>query len=128
FEELHDAAQAQVMLHTAGSKADVSIRQIMPMARRGVSVVSSCEELLVPSLRAPHLAAELDAVCKQNNARVLGTGVNPGFVMGLLPICLTGVSRTVEHIYAERVVNASTRREPLQRKIGSGKDPDEMRR
>jgi 4-hydroxy-tetrahydrodipicolinate reductase len=128
FEELHDAAQAQVVIHTAGSKAEASIRQILPMARRGVSVVSSCEELLVPALRAPQLAAELDAVCKQHNARVLGTGVNPGFVMDLLPICLTGVSRTVEHIYAERVVNATTRREPLQRKIGSGKDPDEMRR
>jgi len=63
-----------------------------------------------------------------HGARVLGTGVNPGFVMDLLPICMTGVSRTVEHIYVERVVNASTRREPLQRKIGSGLDPDEMRR
>jgi 4-hydroxy-tetrahydrodipicolinate reductase len=128
FDELYEVAKPQVVLHTAGSKADVSIGQIMPMAQRGVSAVSSCEELLVPKFRAPKLAEELDAVCKKNGARVLGTGVNPGFVMDLLPICMTGVSRTVEHIYCERVVNATTRRQPLQKKIGSGMDPDEMRR
>lgn len=128
FDELWEAAKPQVILHTAGSKADVSIGQIKPMAERGVSVVSSCEELLVPKFRAPKLADELDAICKKTGSRVLGTGVNPGFVMDLLPICMTGVSRTVEHIYCERVVNATTRREPLQRKIGSGMEPDEMRK
>jgi 4-hydroxy-tetrahydrodipicolinate reductase len=128
FEELAEKNKPDVILHTAGSKADISIAQIKPMAQRGVSVVSSCEELLVPKFRAPKLADELDAICKQNNARVLGTGVNPGFVMDVLPVCMTGVSRTVEHIYCERVVNATTRRQPLQKKIGSGMDPDEMRR
>src|SRR5688500_18277911 len=128
FEELAEKNKPQVVLHTAGSKADVSILQIMPMAQQGVSVVSSCEELLVPKFRAPKLADELDAVCRKNGSRVLGTGVNPGFVMDVLPVCMTGVSRTVEHIYAERVVNATTRRMPLQRKIGSGMEPDEMRR
>lgn len=128
FDELYEVAKPQVVLHTAGSKADVSIQQIMPMAQQGVSAVSSCEELLVPKFRAPKLAEELDAVCKKKNARVLGTGVNPGFVMDLLPICMTGVSRTVGHIYCERVVNATTRRQPLQKKIGSGMDPGEMRR
>lgn len=58
----------------------------------------------------------------------MATGVNPGFVMDLLPICLTGVSRDVQAIRAERVVNASTRRMPLQQKIGSGLDPAEFER
>jgi 4-hydroxy-tetrahydrodipicolinate reductase len=128
FEELAEKAKPDVVLHTAGSKADVSIQQIKPMAQQGVSVVSSCEELLVPSFRAPKLAEELDAICKKSGARVLGTGVNPGFVMDVLPVCMTGVSRTVEHIYCERMVNATTRRQPLQKKIGSGLEPDEMRR
>lgn len=128
FAELADRAKPDVVLHTAGSKADVAIGQITPMAERGVSVVSSCEELLVPRFRAPQLADALDALCRRTGARVLGTGVNPGFVMDVLPVCLTGVSRTVDHIYVERVVDASTRRMPLQKKIGSGLQPDEMRR
>jgi 2,4-diaminopentanoate dehydrogenase len=128
FEELAKKSKPDIVLHTAGSKADAAIQQIKPMAEQGVSVVSSCEELLVPKFRAPKLAEELDAICRKHDARVLGTGVNPGFVMDVLPVCMTGVSRTVAHIYCERVVNASTRREPLQKKIGSGMDPDEMRR
>jgi 4-hydroxy-tetrahydrodipicolinate reductase len=47
--------------------------------------------------------------------------------MDILPICLTGVSREVKSIYVERVVNASTRRQPLQAKIGSGQNPDDFK-
>jgi 4-hydroxy-tetrahydrodipicolinate reductase len=54
--------------------------------------------------------------------------VNPGFVMDVLPICLSGVACTVEEIHVQRVVNASTRRMPLQKKIGSGMPPEEFRK
>jgi 4-hydroxy-tetrahydrodipicolinate reductase len=128
LEELVDCARADVIFHTAVSRFKDAFAQIEPMARRGISVVSSCEELLFPRLREPRLAAKLDAVCKKHGARVIGTGVNPGFVMDLLPICLTGVSRGVRAVHVQRVVNASTRRAPLQRKIGSGLPPAEFRR
>ncbi|HZZ41808.1 MAG TPA: hypothetical protein VFE58_02635 [Tepidisphaeraceae bacterium] len=128
FDELWEQGKPDVVFHTAGSKADISIQQIIPMAERGVSVSSSCEELLYPWLRAPKQADQLNEVCKKHGARVVGTGVNPGFVMDVLPVTMTGVSRTVERIYVERVVNASTRRMPLQKKIGSGMDPEEMKR
>jgi 4-hydroxy-tetrahydrodipicolinate reductase len=127
FDALWQHARPDVILHTAGSKAALSIEQIKPLVRAGVSVVSTCEELLYPQLRAPEAAAELDELCKRNNARVVATGVNPGFVLDVLPVTLTGVSRRVTGIYGERVVNASTRRMPLQKKIGSGMDPDQFR-
>ena len=127
FDALWSEAQPQVVLHTAGSKAEEAIKQIEPMARRGVSVISSCEELLYPQLRAPQAAETLDRLCREKGARVVGTGVNPGFVMDVLPVFMTGVSRNVESIYGERVVNASTRRMPLQKKIGSGLDPEHFR-
>jgi hypothetical protein len=93
-----------------------------------VSVASTCEELLFPRLRAADAAAKLNALCRETGARVVGTGVNPGFVMDVLPVCITGVSRSVRSIRVERVVDASTRREPLQRKIGSGMAPEDFRR
>jgi hypothetical protein len=129
FDKLCERATVpQIVLHTAGSKAHVSIEQILPIASRGVSVASTCEELLFPKLRAAESAAALDKVCRDKNARVVATGVNPGFVMDVLPVCMTGVSRSVKSIYVERVVDASTRRGPLQRKIGSGMNPDDFRR
>lgn len=128
LEELLKHARPDIIFHTAVSKFKAAYAQIEPMARRGISVVSSCEELLYPPLRDPKLAKALDRVCKRSGARVIGTGVNPGFVMDLLPLCLTGVSCTVQAVHIQRVVNASTRREPLQRKIGSGMPPAEFRR
>jgi hypothetical protein len=128
LEELIAHAKPDLIFHTAVSKFKDAFTQLEPMARQGISVVSSCEELLYPQLREPKLAARLNQLCQANGARVVGTGVNPGFVMDLLPICLTGVSREVRAVHVQRVVDASSRREPLQRKIGSGWPPAEFRR
>lgn len=116
-----------VVLHTAGSSAAASFVQMKPALERGISVASTCEELIFPALKTPDLARDYDDLCRRTGARIAGTGVNPGFVMDILPICLTGVSREVTSIYVERVVNASTRRQPLQAKIGSGQNPDDFR-
>ena len=126
--ELVACGQPDIIFHTAVSRFKDAFVQIEPMARRGISVVSSSEELLFPRLREPKLAAKLDKLCRKTGARIIGTGVNPGFVMDVLAICLTGVSREVRAIHIQRVVNASTRRAPLQKKIGSGLPPEEFRR
>ncbi len=128
LEALLAAGRPDVIFHTSVSKLAAACSQIEPIARQGISVVSSCEELLFPQLRDPGLAARLDQVCKTGGARVLGTGVNPGFVMDVLPVCLTGVCRSVRAVHVQRVVNASTRRGPLQKKIGSGLLPAEFER
>jgi 2,4-diaminopentanoate dehydrogenase len=121
-------AKPDIIFHTAVSRFRDAFPQIEPMARQGISVVSSCEELLFPQFREPGLAAKLDRVCKRAGARVVGTGVNPGFVMDVLPVLMTGVSREVRAVHVQRVVNASTRRAPLQKKIGSGWPPAKFRR
>ena len=128
LEALVAAGRPDVIFHTAVSKLAPACSQIEPMIRQRINVVSSCEELLFPRFRDPGLAARLDRFCRRHGVRVNGTGVNPGFVMDLLPVCLTGVSRSVSAVHIQRVVNASTRREPLQRKIGSGLPPAEFRR
>ncbi len=121
------AVQPDVVLHTAGSSAAGSLAEMRPLLERGLSVVSTCEELIFPALNHAALTQEYDALCRRHGARIVGTGVNPGFVMDVLPICLTGVSRQVDSIHVARVVNASTRRQPLQAKIGSGQNPAEFR-
>lgn len=128
LEELVAKGAPSVILHTAVSRVRDAFPQIEPMVRQGISVVSSCEELLFPQLREPELAVKLDKACKDGKAHVLGTGVNPGFVMDVLPVCLSGVCRSVQAVHVQRVVNASTRRGPLQKKIGSGLAPAEFER
>lgn len=122
LEELFREAPPEVILHTASSSAAASLAQLRPALELGVNVVSTCEELIFPALRSPALAKEYDALCRHAGARLVATGVNPGFVMDVLPVCLTGVCRTVDSILVQRVVDASTRRQSLQAKIGSGQE------
>ena len=124
-EALAEPTDVVVALTTSDAAAMLPI--VSAAAARGTHVVSSCEDLAFARLATPELANRIDTIARAAGIVVLGTGVNPGFVMDVLPICMTGVSRTVEHIYVERVVNATTRREPLQRKIGSGMDPKYVR-
>ena len=66
------------------------------------------------------------ALLKQ--AVVLGTGVNPGFVMDTIVLAATAPCLDVHSIRVDRVVDASTRREPLQRKVGAGMSQSDFRR
>lgn len=120
--------EPDLIFHTAVSRFVAAYDQLEWIAARGIDVVSSCEELLFPWLSEPKLAARLDRLCRRSGARLVGTGVNPGFVMDFLPLCLTTISREIRAIHVRRVVNASRRREPLQRKIGSGLPPKEFER
>jgi 4-hydroxy-tetrahydrodipicolinate reductase len=68
----------------------------------------------------------LQKAARTANVTLLGTGVNPGFVMDKLPLTLTAVCQEVKSIEVHRVVNASLRREPLQRKVGAGQTREEF--
>lgn len=126
FDDLAHSVSVDAVLHTAGSRASISLQQMSPMIEKGLAVVSSCEELLYPTLRAPEESMAANQRCLETGARILGTGINPGFVLDVLPVCLSGVCAEVRGVYGERVVDASTRRQPLQKKVGSGLSPEEF--
>jgi hypothetical protein len=128
LDQLPLAAQPQVAIHATGSHLSVIAPQIEALVSRGLHVISSCEELLFPKLQHPELAQKLDALAKQHHVAVLGTGVNPGFVMDTLALCATAVCRDVKSVAVFRVVDASTRRLPLQKKIGAGLTAAEFRK
>jgi len=93
---------------------------LLRCCRAGVDVVSSCEELLFPALQHPELAAEIDAAARAGGATILGTGVNPGFVLDFIPVVASAVAYEVERVKGIRVVDAGRRRLPLQQKVGAG--------
>ena len=95
--------------------------------KKGVNVVSTCEELSYPHLTHPRLAKKLDVLAKKHNVTVLGTGINPGFLMDTLVITLTAACQKIEKIEAVRVMNAATRRLPFQKKIGAGLTVEEFK-
>lgn len=112
--------EADVVVHTTSSYFDAFKSQIVEVLEAGLDVVSTSEELSFPWLAHAEEAAEVDAVAKRAKKTVLGTGVNPGFLMDSLPLNLTAICQRVDRIDVTRVINASTRRGPFQAKIGSG--------
>lgn len=72
-----------------------------------VNVISTAEEMSYPRANNPDLADQLDAIAKANGVSILGTGINPGLIMDLLVIMMTGCMMDVEHIEAKRVNSLS---------------------
>lgn len=117
-----DWAKVDVAVVTTSSALDRCADTFEELLDHRVHIVSSCEELVFPWLRHPALAAELDLAARRADRVLLGTGVNPGFVMDLLPLVTTGVCRDVRSIRIERIQDAATRRVPFQKKIGAALD------
>jgi len=112
--------KADIMVHATASFLKQVYPQIAKALEHGVNVVSTCEELAYPYTTEPELARKLDKLAKENGVTVLGTGINPGFLMDTLVITLTSVCQKVERIKVTRMMNAATRRVPFQKKIGAG--------
>ena len=120
---LPEAARDAAVVTTSSSleRCAPTFRELLA---RGDTVVSTCEELSWPYLRHARLAQELDEYARARGGRLLGTGVNPGFLMDALPVALTAVSRRVDRVDVWRIQDATSRRVPFQRKIGAGLDPE----
>jgi 2,4-diaminopentanoate dehydrogenase len=112
--------QPDVMLHCTSSFMPMVKDQLLLAARCGVDVVSSTEELLVPEFQHAGLAQELDAAAKAGGVSLLGTGVNPGYAMDFIAVVASAVTFDVQAVKCTRVVDAGTRRLPLQKKVGAG--------
>ena len=123
-------AVRQTRPHVAVLATSSSLEAILPVAtdllQYGVHVISTCEELVYPWATRPDLAERLDGTARQYESVLLGTGVNPGFLMDVLPLVSTALCRRVERIHVERVQDAAIRRLPFQRKIGAGLSPEEF--
>ena len=121
-------AGADVVVHSTGSLLDQVADQLFGCLEAGLFVVSSCEELAYPFRKHPKLSQELERCAQQNRVAVLGTGVNPGFMMDKLVLTLSAISQRVDSAKATRIVDASKRRLPLQKKIGAGMSVEEFQR
>jgi len=115
-------ARPDIVLHATTSYLDDAYDQIAAIVAKGISVVSTCEQLVYPYTSDANirLAKKLDSLTKKHDASILGVGVNPGFVMDSLVLALTGLCSNIEQIRVERVVDVAKRRKALQEKMCLG--------
>lgn len=108
---------------TTSSRFSGVVADLETAVRQRVHVVSTCEELAAPAVDA-QAWARLDDHARHADVTLLGTGVNPGFVMDRLPLQLAGACVSVTRVRVERVVDAALRRGPLRKKVGEGLTPE----
>lgn len=126
--ELFKKTSPDVVVQCTSSKVVDAFGEIETALKQGVNVVSIAEEMSFPRYGSPELAEKIDKLARDSGATVLGTGINPGFVLDLLVIALTGVCTEVETITAKRVNDLSPYGPSVLNTQGVGISPEEFHR
>lgn len=103
---VHDA-NCDICVLATDSFTRKAFDKIKYVVGQKVNVISTAEEMSYPKAQEPELAAEIARLAKANGVSVLGTGINPGLMMDLLAICLTGCMTDVESVTCRRVNSLS---------------------
>jgi hypothetical protein len=102
--------------------------QLEQCMEHGINVISTCEELSYPWEKNKNLAKKIDDQAKKSGVTVVGTGINPGYLMDTLPLILTAPCIRVESIKVVRMMNSAKRRIPFVKKVGTGLTREEFKK
>ena len=80
---------ADVALLATDSFVQKALPKIEKLVRKGLDVVSTAEEMAYPWISHPEESAQMDRLARKHKVSILGTGINPGFVMDLLVVMLS---------------------------------------
>ncbi|HEY5540513.1 MAG TPA: 2,4-diaminopentanoate dehydrogenase [Coriobacteriia bacterium] len=95
-----------VCVLTASNLHEIS-DQVEAVVIAGANVICIAETLAYPWASDPVWAERFDALAKEHGVSILGTGINPGFVLDALPIALSSVCLRVDRIEASRINDLS---------------------
>ncbi len=114
------ATKPDIMLHAAVSYVPKVWEQIKPAVEASVNVITIAEEMGYPFKKYPGICKQMDATAKKHNVSILGSGINPGFAMDLLPAIISGICQSVDSIKVTRYIDFSPFGPSIQKNIGIG--------
>ncbi|MCL1982971.1 MAG: 2,4-diaminopentanoate dehydrogenase [Clostridiales bacterium] len=106
-EDVIKEGAADVVLCCTDSFTKKAFDRLKFVLEKKINVVSCAEEMAYPKAQSPEEAKKLDDIAKANGVSILGTGINPGLIMDLLVVIMTGCCEEVEHIVSRRVNSLS---------------------
>ena len=124
--EVLNTSRPDVTLIASGSSVDEVGPNILQAMEAGSNVICFAPEMTYPWATRSDLAESLDELAHAHGVTVLGTGVNPGFVMDTLVLALTGCCMDVDRIRASRSVDLAPLGEQVARSYGVGMSPSEF--
>jgi len=122
-----DETRPRLAIQATCSRLADAAEEISLLVRHRIHVISIAEEMAFPTCASPALAEELRKLALEHGVSILGTGINPGFVLDLLVIALTGVCADIETITATRINDLSPYGPTVLRSQGVGLTPEEFR-
>ena len=117
----------RIAIQATCSRLDDALPELDVLLEHGVDIISIAEEMAWPAASSPGTAARLRGAAMDRGVRVLGTGINPGFVLDLLVIALSGVCADVRAISALRVNDLSPYGPSVLSAQGVGLSPEVFR-
>jgi 4-hydroxy-tetrahydrodipicolinate reductase len=126
-EDVIKEKSADVVMLCTDSFTAKAFDKIKFILEKKINCITSAEEMAYPKAKEPELAKKLDEIAKANGVSVLGTGINPGLIMDLLVILMTGCCKNVDHITARRVNSLSPFGPVVMEEQGVGTTPEEFR-
>ena len=126
-EDVIKEKSADVVLLCTDSFTRNAFERIKFILERKINCITSAEEMAYPMAQEPELSRQLDEIAKANGVSVLGTGINPGLIMDLLVVIMTGCCESVEHIVARRVNSLSPFGPAVMEEQGIGITEEEFR-
>lgn len=127
-EDVINKDNCDIVLMATDSFTAKAYDKIVFCLERGVNVISTAEEMAWPWANEPELAYEMDRIARKNNCTVIGTGVNPGFILDLLVVVLSGACEKVDSISAARINDLSPFGRAVMEEQGVGITVDEFNR
>lgn len=107
IEEVVYPGAADVCLCATDSFTAKAFPRLKYVLEQKINVISTAEQMAYPQAQEPELAKQLDEIAKANGVSILGTGINPGLIMDLLVVVLTGCMTELTHVEAKRINSLS---------------------
>ncbi len=126
IEKIIKPGSADILILATDSFTEKAFPKIKYILENRINIISTAEEMSYPSASEPEIASAIDLAARENNVSVLGTGINPGFIMDLMVVMLTGVCRDVSKINVERINSLSPFGPAVMEEQGVGLSPEDF--
>lgn len=128
YEHIIKNTEADIVMLCTDSFIKKVFPQIKLIAESHKNCITIAEEMSYPASADAEYSKMIEKLALENGVTILGTGVNPGFVLDTLILTLTGACRRVDSIKASRINDLSPFGTTVMKTQGVGTTPDEFER
>lgn len=125
-DEVLGKIDADVVLLATTAFIEEAYPIIVDILKQSINVITIAQELFFPLPHHTPLAQEIDQLARTAGVSVTSVGINPGFIMDIIPIVASLPCWSVKKVKSERIVDFSPYGPDEMRHIGAGLTPQDF--